>query len=52
MAQAVRRLDGDRTIAIALGGANCEGEMGTLLASRFPFLDAVVSGEAEPSSCR
>ena len=48
IAQAVRRLDGDRTIAIALGGANCEGEMGTLLASRFPFLDAVVSGEAEP----
>jgi ribosomal peptide maturation radical SAM protein 1 len=48
VAQAVRRLDTGRTIALAMGGANCEGEMGKLLATRFPFLDAVVSGEAEP----
>jgi ribosomal peptide maturation radical SAM protein 1 len=48
VAQAVRRLDAGRTIALAMGGANCEGEMGRLLADRFPFLDAVVSGEAEP----
>jgi len=48
VAQAVRRLDTGRTIALVLGGANCEGEMGKVLATRFPFLDAVVSGEAEP----
>jgi ribosomal peptide maturation radical SAM protein 1 len=47
VAQAVRRLDVGHTIALAMGGANCEGEMGRLLADRFPFLDAVVSGEAE-----
>jgi ribosomal peptide maturation radical SAM protein 1 len=48
VAQAVRRMDPARSIALAMGGANCEGEMGRLLAARFPFLDAVVSGEAEP----
>lgn len=48
VAQAVRRIDTGRTIKLAMGGANCEGEMGALLANRFPFLDAVVSGEAEP----
>ena len=47
VAQAVRRLDTSGTIALAMGGANCEGEMGRLLATRFSFLDAVVSGEAE-----
>jgi ribosomal peptide maturation radical SAM protein 1 len=48
LAQAVRRLDSERSIRLAMGGANCEGEMGRMLAARFPFLDAVVSGEAEP----
>lgn len=47
VAQQVRRLDPERTIALAMGGANCEGDMGRLLAGRFEFLDAVVSGEAE-----
>jgi ribosomal peptide maturation radical SAM protein 1 len=48
LAQAVRRLDPERSIGLVMGGANCEGEMGRMLAARFPFLDAVVSGEAEP----
>ena len=48
LAQAVRRLDSECSIRLAMGGANCEGEMGRMLAARFPFLDAVVSGEAEP----
>jgi ribosomal peptide maturation radical SAM protein 1 len=34
-------------IPIAFGGANCEGEMGRETARSFPFVDAVVSGEAE-----
>jgi ribosomal peptide maturation radical SAM protein 1 len=32
---------------VVLGGANCEGEMGAELLERFPFVDAVVSGEAD-----
>lgn len=32
---------------LALGGANCEGAMGLGTVRRFPFVDAVVSGEAE-----
>lgn len=38
-----------------LGGANCEGVMGQTLTRNFPFLDYVVSGEADllfPSLCR
>jgi len=34
-------------VAILFGGANCETEMGAELARRFPFVDAVVSGEGE-----
>jgi ribosomal peptide maturation radical SAM protein 1 len=34
-------------ILIVMGGGNCEGVMGAELARQFPFLDAVVSGEAE-----
>ena len=30
-----------------MGGANCEGEMGAETVRQFPFLDAVVSGEAD-----
>ncbi len=32
---------------IVLGGGNCEGVMGAEVARQFPFVDAVVSGEAE-----
>ena len=34
-------------VAIVFGGANCEDEMGAELVRRFPFVDAVVSGEGE-----
>ncbi len=34
-------------IRIVFGGANCEGDMGREVARQFPFVDAVVSGEAE-----
>jgi len=36
-------------IPIVFGGANCEAEMGRETARSFPFVDAVVSGEAEES---
>ena len=32
---------------IAMGGANCEGEMGTAVLQNFPFIDAVCSGEGD-----
>jgi ribosomal peptide maturation radical SAM protein 1 len=32
---------------VVLGGANCEGPMGWETAKQFPFVDAVVSGEAD-----
>lgn len=34
-------------IRVVLGGANCEGEMGDMLFRKFPFVDAVFSGEAD-----
>lgn len=34
-------------ITIVMGGANCEGAMGRELACRYPFIDLVVSGEAD-----
>ncbi|HEX3549621.1 MAG TPA: cobalamin-dependent protein, partial [Candidatus Elarobacter sp.] len=34
-------------VAIVFGGANCEGSMGDELARRYPFVDAVVSGEGD-----
>lgn len=34
-------------IVIALGGANCEGEMGPALHRLFPFIDYVCSGEGD-----
>lgn len=34
-------------VFIAMGGANCEGVMGGETLRRFPWLDAVVSGEAD-----
>ena len=30
-----------------MGGANCEGEMGVETLRAFPFVDCVVSGEAD-----
>ncbi len=32
---------------IVFGGANCEGEMGVEIIKQFPFVDIVVSGEAD-----
>jgi magnesium-protoporphyrin IX monomethyl ester (oxidative) cyclase len=37
----------DPRIRTALGGANCEGPMGVETVRSFPWLDAVVSGEAD-----
>ena len=34
-------------LAIIIGGANCEGDMGRELARRYPFIDVVLSGEAD-----
>jgi ribosomal peptide maturation radical SAM protein 1 len=34
-------------LVIIMGGANCEGEMGRELARRYPFVDLVISGEAD-----
>jgi ribosomal peptide maturation radical SAM protein 1 len=47
LAQEVRRRVPREEVAILFGGANCEGEMGRALADNFPFIDCVVSGEAE-----
>jgi ribosomal peptide maturation radical SAM protein 1 len=33
--------------AVVMGGANCEAEMGAETVRRFPFVDAVISGEAD-----
>lgn len=41
-----RRVPADR-LCILFGGANCEAGMGRALAQTFPFIDHVVSGEAE-----
>ena len=34
-------------LTIVVGGANCEGEMGEVTLDRFPFVDAVCSGEGD-----
>ena len=47
LAQEVRRRVPREEVAILFGGANCEDDMGRALADNFPFIDAVVSGEAE-----
>ena len=53
-AQSVASLAAARTLKaqmpdtfVIFGGANCEGLMGSEMARRFPFVDAVVSGEGE-----
>jgi ribosomal peptide maturation radical SAM protein 1 len=45
----------DPTVVTMIGGANCEAEMGWAAIRAFPWLDFVVSGEAEhlfPTLCR
>lgn len=37
----------DPSIKVVFGGANCDGPMGTALFDAFPWVDAVVQGEAE-----
>jgi len=34
-------------VAVVMGGSNCEGVMGVETVRQFPFVDAVVSGEAD-----
>ena len=47
LAVAARLRQLDPSVRIVLGGANCEGPMGRQLARSFPFIDCVVSGEAD-----
>jgi ribosomal peptide maturation radical SAM protein 1 len=47
LARELRRLVPAEETAILFGGGNCEGAMGQALAGAFPFVDTVVSGEAE-----
>lgn len=45
----------DPSVVTILGGANCEGEMGLATTESFPWVDFVVSGEADeifPALCR
>jgi ribosomal peptide maturation radical SAM protein 1 len=45
----------DPSVVTMLGGANCEAEMGWAVIREFPWVDYVVSGEAEglfPTLCR
>jgi ribosomal peptide maturation radical SAM protein 1 len=39
-------------VLIALGGANCEGEMGVTMHRLFPFIDVVCSGEGDRAFIR
>lgn len=47
LALARRLKELDPQLFVVLGGANCEGVMGWETKRQFPFVDAVVSGEAE-----
>jgi ribosomal peptide maturation radical SAM protein 1 len=47
LAKEIRRSAPSDDICIMFGGANCEGDMGRVLSENFPFIDCVVSGEAE-----
>ena len=45
----------DPEIILLMGGANCEGEMGVQTLESFPWVDCIVSGEADalfPDLCR
>ena len=52
----LRRLrERDPSIVTMIGGANCEGPMGRVTANEFPWVDFVVSGEADelfPQLCQ
>ena len=47
LALAKRLKERDPDVVILFGGANCEGVMGREVIRRFPFVNAVVSGEAD-----
>lgn len=47
LAREVRRRVPPEEVTILFGGANCEDDMGRAMADNFPFVDCVVSGEAE-----
>jgi ribosomal peptide maturation radical SAM protein 1 len=47
LAVAARLRQLDTSVKIVLGGANCEGPMGQELAQTFPFIDFIISGEAD-----
>jgi ribosomal peptide maturation radical SAM protein 1 len=47
LAKELRRRRPAEELTILFGGANCEADMGRALADHFPFIDHVVSGEAE-----
>jgi ribosomal peptide maturation radical SAM protein 1 len=47
LAKELRRRVPAEDLTILFGGANCEADMGRALADHFPFIDHVVSGEAE-----
>jgi len=47
IAVAARLRELEPSLTIVLGGANCEGPMGQQLARSFPFIDLMISGEAD-----
>jgi len=47
VAKEIRRRVPAEEVRILMGGANCEGDMGAALADNFPWIDHVLSGEAE-----
>ena len=47
LAKELRRRMPAEELTILFGGGNCEADMGRALADHFPFIDHVVSGEAE-----
>jgi magnesium-protoporphyrin IX monomethyl ester (oxidative) cyclase len=55
LALLARIRDLDPEVVTLMGGANCEGEMGEATLAAFPWVDLVVSGEADslfPALCR
>ena len=47
LAVAARLRQLDKTVKIVMGGSNCDGPMGRELSQSFPFVDCIVSGEAD-----
>jgi ribosomal peptide maturation radical SAM protein 1 len=47
LAKALRKRAPSSMLKLLFGGANCESQMGQAIAANFPFIDQVVSGEAE-----